>query len=553
MTMIRPLFTLTATALALAALCAPAAAQVSPAGAVQRSVEEAQNKLPPKPAAKSLGADLLDLSDAISMDRLDAVVIKGDSLRSEIQAYWKKFLGKAVSTEDMIAFKTWVNDTAKAKGFMAYAQTDAQGATLQVSLVQPRINSVKIFARDEALANRYLKDLNARFEADFKPGMPVDVVALEQKLDAVSFSMPLELEVIIRSAGPELLDVLVNVSEAPSRMGEVLGGLVQVNNYGLKQFGKAQALAQLTVGGHLPSSRLTLTGQKSSGIVYVRSEYDMPLEALDARLHAGLGGSSSEGVRGGQANSKSQSVDLVVGLEKILATRRDLVFKGVADVSTRQSHSNLSSTGAELNRVQDHQLRLRVTADNDKLSNEPMRVELGAVLGNYATLLNFPNVPQGNYSKLEFSARKQYNLSDDGRWSGLAKLRGQMASHHLDGTNQISLGGANGVRAYSTADGLGDDGLLGTLELNYKNLPNQSFGVFYDGGVVRPSKTPLSGVYSKTYSLQAVGVQSSANVNNWYFNWALAKGVGGNKGAMPTDIESSPNNWRLTASLTYVY
>ena len=476
-----------------------------------------------------------------------------ERFKTEIQAYWKRHIGQPVSEEQTIAFKTWFYDLAKSNGFLAYAQTDAQGNKLLVSLVVPRVNSIRVYAKDEELAKLYLKDLNARFEADFKPGTPVDVLALEHKLDAVSFSMPLELDVIVRSAGPELLDLIVNVNEAPSRTGQVLGGLVQLNNYGLKQFGKAQALAQLTVGGHLPSSRLTLTGQKSSGIVYVRSEYDMPLEALDARLHAGLGSSSSGDVRGGQANSKNQSVDVVVGLEKILATRRDLVFKGVADVSTRQSHSNLSSTGAELNRVQDHQLRLRVTADNDKLSSEPMRVELGAVLGNYATLLNFPNVPQGNYSKLEFSARKQYNLSDDGRWSGLAKLRGQSASHHLDGTNQISLGGANGVRAYSTADGLGDDGLLGTLELNYKNLPNQSFGVFYDGGVVRASKTPISGVYSKAYSLQAVGVQSSANVNNWYFNWALAKGVGGNKGALPTDIESSPNNWRLTASLTYVY
>ena len=544
---------LTAIAVALMAVCGAASAQTSPAGAAQRSIEEAQSKLPVKPAGKPITADLLDLSDAISMDRLDAVEVKGDTLSAEIQAYWKRFIGKPVSTEEMIEFKNWVNTTAKAQGFMAYAQTDAVGSKLQVSLVLPRINTVKIYARDEALANRYLKDLNARFESDFKPGMPVDVLALEQKLDAVSFSMPLELDVIIRSAGPELLDLVVNVTEAPKRTGEVLGGLFQANNYGLKQFGKAQVLGQVSIGGHVASSRLTLTGQKSNGITYVRGEYDMPFEAIDGRFHAGLGNSQSEGVRGGQSNSKSNSTDMVIGLEKILGQRRDVVIKGVADLSTRQSHSNLSSTGVEINRVQDHQLRLRVSADNERLSLEPMRVELTGVLGNYATLVNFPNVPQGNYSKLEFSARKQINLTDNGQWFGLAKLRGQYASQHLDGTNQISLGGANGVRAYSTADGLGDDGLLGTLELNYKNLPNQSFGVFYDGGLVRASKTPISGIYSKTYALQAVGVQSSGNTNNWYYNWALAKGIGGNKGVQASDIESSPNNWRLSASLTYVY
>ena len=229
------------------------------------------------------------------------------------------------------------------------------------------------------------------------------------------------------------------------------------------------------------------------------------------------------------------------------------MIKGVADLSIRQAHSNLSSTGVEINSLKDHQLRLRVSADNERLSIEPMRVEVTGVLGNYATLVNFPNIPQGNYSKLEFSARKQVNLTENGQVFALAKVRGQFASQHLDGTNQISLGGANGVRAYSTADGLGDDGVLGTLELNYKNLPNQSFGVFYDGGLVRASKTPITGIYSQTYALQAVGLQSSGNTNNWYYNWALAKGFGGNKGALVTDVESSPNNWRLTASLACVY
>ena len=546
-------FTLTAIGLALASVCGLAAAQTSPSGAVQRSVEEAQSKLPPRPAAKTINTQVADLDDAPSMDRLDAFEIKDDQLRSEIQAYLKRFMGKPVASEDMILFKNWVNDIAKTKGFMAYAQTDVQGNTLKVSLVMPRINTIKIFAKDEALANRYIKDLSARFEADFKPGMPVDIQALEQKLDAVSFSMPLELDVIIRSAGPELLDLTVSVAEAAKQTGEVLGGLVQLNNYGLSQFGPAQVLGQLSIGGHVASSRLTLTGQKSNGITYVRSEYDMPLEWLDSRLHAGIGSSQSEGVRGGQSNSKSSSADAVVGLEKLLGYQRDVVIKGTADLSTRQSHSNLSSTGAELNRVTDHQVRLRVTADNERLSREPMRLEAGITLGNYATLLNMPNIPQGSYSKIDFSARKQFNLSEDGQFFGLAKLRGQRTSKHVDGTNQMSMGGANGVRAYSTADGLGDDALLGSLELNYKNLPNQSFGVFYDGGWVKASKTPISGVYTDTYALQAVGVQSSGNANGFYYNWTLAKGIGGNKGALPTDIESKPNNWRLGVSLTYTF
>jgi hemolysin activation/secretion protein len=187
------------------------------------------------------------------------------------------------------------------------------------------------------------------------------------------------------------------------------------------------------------------------------------------------------------------------------------------------------------------------------LSNEPLRAEVTAVVGHYANLVNFPNVPQNSYTKLEFSARKQFNLSEDGKWYGLAKVRGQRTSQHMEGTNQMSLGGANGVRAYSTADGLGDDALLTTLEFNYKLQPNQTWGLFYDGGVVRASKTPLTGIFSETYALQAFGFQTSGNVNKWYYNVTVAKGLGGNKGALPSDMDSKPNNWRMNASLTYVF
>ena len=547
------LFQKSALTLALLAVSACAMAQTPSGADVQRSIQESQSKLPVLPSAKPMAPDLQDFSDVSPMARLDVLDIQDDQLRPEIEAYFKRFMGKPVTEEQMIAFKTWVNDTAKAKGFMAYAQTDVDGNKLQIRLVLPRINTVKVFARDEALANRYVKDLNARFEADFKPGMPVDILSLEQKLDAVSFTLPLELDVVIRSAGPELLDLLVNVTEAPSRPWEMLGGLVQTNNYGLRQFGKAQVLGQVSFGGHLPNSRLTLTGQKSEGITYLRSEYDMPLASLNSRFHIGLGHSTSKSILGGASVTQSKSNDLVMGLETILGQRRELVFKGVADLSTRQSHSQLALSGLEVNRVQDHQLRLRLSADSDRLSNEPMRAEVTAVVGHYATLVDFPNVPQQTYAKLEFNARKQFNLSEDGKWFGLAKVRGQRTSQHMEGNNQISLGGANGVRAYSTADGLGDDGLQTTLEVNYKFQLNQTWGVFYDGGVVRASKIPISGIFTETYALQALGLQTSGNVSRWYYNVAVAKGIGGNRGALSTDLDSKPNNWRMNASLTYVY
>jgi len=552
-------FARTVTALAatcaIATLCSTAFAQQSPPGAAQRNIEDTQNRLPAKPAPKPTTVELLDQAEATPMDRIEAVKVSGERLRAQIEAYWVPFFGKAVSVDQMNAFRAWVYEKARAEGYLAYAQTDPDGTTLAVNLVLPRIQTVRVFAKEEALAKRYLKDVQERFDADIKPGALVDLVALEHKLDAVSFTQPLEIEVAIRSAGPELLDLVINVSEATKRTGEVIGGLVQLNNYGLKQNGTEQLLGQLTIGGNVPTSRFTLTGQRSNdgGINYVRGEYDAPIEVLDSRFHMAYGYSQSKSILGGQTASKSEFAELVLGFEKLLGSRKDVVFKGVADLASRHSRSNLASNDFELNRIQDDQLRLRFTADNERLSTAPMRAEATVVVGNYFSLVNYTGIELGNYGKLDFSARKQFNVSEDGRWSVLGKLRGQLTSRHLDSGNQISLGGISGVRAYTTSDGLGDDGLLGSLELNLKYQASHSVGLFYDAGTVRASRTPITGVYTDPYSLQAVGLQASGNVSNWYYNWTVAKGIGGNKAATATDIESTPDNWRAVAALTYVF
>lgn len=555
-------FALSATTLAFASMWGMSMAQNAPvisnssaAGDVQRSIEDAQNRLPVKPAMKASRLDLPDTSDSEPLSRLDAVVVQGSRLRPEIEAYWAGMKGMPVSAAQVSAFKAWVNATARANGFMAFAQTVSRGTTLEVSLVVPRINSVKVFARDEVLARQYLADVQALFSKRFGVGSEIDPIYLEHQLDAISFTKPLELEMAIRPVGPELLDLVIDVTEAPYRAAQVLSGLVQLNNYGLKQYGVEQLLGQVTIGGHVPSARLTATAQKSNndGINYLRAEYDMPVDVLDSRFHIAVSNSQSKGVLPGSANVKSESTDLVMGFERIMGYRGDLVVKGVADVSTRSAKSRLAANDQEISRVKDDQLRLRLSVDNDRLSVEPMRAEVSVVQGFYDTLIGYTNVSAGKYSKLEFNARKQLNLSEDGQWFALGRLRGQFVSQQVDASNRLSMGGVNGVRAYTSVDGVGDDVMLASLDVNYRYSQTHSAGVFYDGGVMRVVGTPAANAYDAPYKLQSLGVQLNGNFKNWYYVFAVAKGIGGNNGALPTDTESSPDNWRANGALTYFY
>jgi hypothetical protein len=269
-------------------------------------------------------------------------------------------------------------------------------------------------------------------------------------------------------------------------------------------------------------------------------------------MRVGVSSSQSESILGGDATTRGHSGDVNVGYDRILGHQRDVVYKSSMDWVGRHSNSKLALNGTEINRTHDHQLRFKLSADNEKLSAEPMRMELGVVLGNY-THLTDPQVQEGNYVRLDFNARKQWFLTADESWQGSAKIRGQWSSRNLDGQNRFNLGGVNGVRAYTSVDGVGDDAVLLSLDLN-KRLPgNVTVGAFYDAGLVRPAKTLTAGVFDRNYSLQAVGAQVGGNVGRWYYSTTLAKGVGGYKAWQASNIESKPNNWRLYAALTYLY
>lgn len=67
---------------------------------------------------------------------------------------------------------------------------------------------------------------------------------------------------------------------------------------------------------------------------------------------------------------------------------------------------------------------------------------------------------------------------------GYARVSAQWADKNLDSSEGFGLGGANGVRAYPTGEGYGDEGWLAQFELRYP-LGSYSPYVFHDIGHVR--------------------------------------------------------------------
>jgi hemolysin activation/secretion protein len=79
------------------------------------------------------------------------------------------------------------------------------------------------------------------------------------------------------------------------------------------------------------------------------------------------------------------------------------------------------------------------------------------------------------------------------RWDLRLNLHGQTSSQSLDSSEQMSLGGINGVRAYPQGEATGDKGLQYTAELVYKTgVQGLSLSAYLDGGYIVQNSTDTS-------------------------------------------------------------
>jgi hemolysin activation/secretion protein len=528
----------------------------------QQSIEQSTQLLRERAQAKPLAQiDMLGLESAAPIAHLVSVQVQGSLLKQDIEHYWKGRLGQSVSTEQLQDFHSWFYEKARREGFMAYAQTQTvdagQGQSLIVQTLQPKVGTVRILSSDPVLIKAYAALLKRRFEVDFKSGQPLDILGLDQRLDSVGYDLPIELDATLRAVGPEMLDLIVNISPAKKKPGQLLSFIEQWTNYGLRQYGQAQILAMGNVAGLQAKSSLSLLGQISEGIGYARAEYEgLAPEVGRWRVYGAR--SDSQSILSGLSTTKNFSAEVGAGLTRVLGGHRDMVFKGHVEISRRETLSHLLATGSAVSSITDHQLRLRWTADNERLSAQASRAEMGLTVGDYKHVAG-PTLAEGVYMRLDVAGKTQKVLDSTGTVSVIARVKGQWSNRNLDSYNQMALGGVTGVRGYTSIDGVGDRAVLGSLELNKAFRGQWSAGLFYDAGYVQNSVQRI-GVQNYNHdTLKSVGLkvqgQGPGQVPGQALDYSLtlAKGVGGYKSWQSTNLESKPNNYRFWAGVTFFF
>ena len=128
----------------------------------------------------------------------------------------------------------------------------------------------------------------------------------------------------------------------------------------------------------------------------------------------------------------------------------------------------------------------------------------------------------------------------------MVKLQGQAASRNLDSSEQIYLGGANGVRAYPQGEGSGDKGFLGTAEFRfYTKLPGLVLSAYLDAGhVTGRGDGTLSGETLKGWGL---GI-SYSKPNDWFARFDYARRIGSDPN-MSSDARAKQRMWFILGKI----
>lgn len=420
----------------------------------------------------------------------------------------------------------------RANGYpAAAAYVPAQESTdgmITIRVIPGRIGEVKFDNRSK------LKNTVAEgFTRALKPGDIIRTSALETTLYSIS-DVSGTRAVGVLSPGREFgtSDITVRIED-----GKGENTVLYAENYGAKNTGRYRYGLQETltnVGG--TGAKLGVgTFHSNGGLHNYYINYEMLVGRGGTTL--GLGYSRMNYEVGGtlremDANGVADTISLFGRRPLYHYTNSGLTFSYGYDY--RRLEDNLDAFGLH-GKKHSHSAHIGLDGFSRKggtATSYGVKVTTGnlGLDSDYSRLLNNTSKVEGSYTKGEANASVVQRLGHSA--DVMLKVSGQKATHNLDGSEEMYLGGANGVRAYPQGEGSGDEGVIGTVEARfYTTVPGLIFSTYYDAGHVKyahdgskdsTTNEPASGITLKGWGVGLAYTQP----NDWFARLDYARRIG---------------------------
>ena len=328
-------------------------------------------------------------------------------------------------------------------------------------------------------------------------------------------------------------------------------GNIQADNYGNYYTGEYRLGAELGFNSPLKiGDQVTLRALASNqNLTYAYASYQIPVGGKGLRMG---GAYSATSYRLGQelAASQTHGTASIASLFAVYPFIRSNLsnLSGTITLEDKQLNDVYSTAPVDktvqvgtLGLVGNHQDLLGgagVTLYNLSLATGRLSMDTASLLIDEATLH-----ANGAFTRIDYNVNRLQGLSDG--YSLSLALSGQFASKNLNSSEQFSLGGAYGVRAYPQGEAPGDEGYLATIELRRSFTQMLQGVMFCDAGSIMINRYPMPNLAaSNTRFLSGVGVGVNAVVAGVQIKTDLAvRGSGGRPTSEPTTMNRKFRVW----------
>ena len=331
------------------------------------------------------------------------------------------------------------------------------------------------------------EEVVARIEAQQKVGAPLNADAVDRALliagDLPGISVTGDLREGAREGETELV---LMVSNQP-----LLSGEIGLDNTGARSTGENRVTLSSNLNSPLGlGDQFSLNVIHTDGSDYSQLSYSLPVDNYGTRASVNLSElyyrliGSDFAALNGSGNSTSAGIDLSYPL---LRARQENLS---ANFGLQNKTFHNDAAGVVQSDYSDMVWNIGLNSNwfDDVAGGGTNSMELTWYSGYLNQgILDVAENPyfNGTFDKLHYTLARQQSVTDTVSFS--ATLAGQVASHDLDTSERLYLGGATGVRAYPANEGGGSTGQLLNLELRQRLPFNLMLSGFYDWGYLANS------------------------------------------------------------------
>ena len=456
----------------------------------------------------------------------------------KLQSILKPYEARNLSFKEIQEIVSLITKTYKDEGYFvarAYIPTQnlqAQDGVLKIAIIEGNYGEFKLenssLVKDSILQDKL--DVTKTKEV-------IAIKDLQRALLLINDTPGVKVSSTKIAAGEELgsSDFIIGTQTTQPYNGYIVG-----DNYGSKYTGKHRVMAGVDINSPFKiGDKISLSALSSEdmGLLNGRVGYGFPI------YENGLRGELSYSKTTYELGDKYKSLDALGNADSFVALFTYPII--------RSNSENLNTyLRTSYNKMKDE---IRTTLSNIKKNTVVSKVGIDylknhLIFNKYSqtkidTSLSFGRLEfknavdksddkkgantNGNFSKINIDLENNTMLTDTINWKNKLQLQYALRDKNLDGSEDLSVGGVNGVKLYPSGEESAENGYIYTTEATY-TLPsyveiNSKIGLFYDIGKVKMSKDITN---EKSRTLQDIGLSYYASYKDFFLNTYLAHKVG---------------------------